>query len=306
MGATSPNLRWSVMKRIEFIELRIYWDDMLRRRDLTEQFQISVPQASADLAEYLSLAPGNIQYDGTRKAYVPSPEFVPRFYKPSADDYFARLRQGMDATKEPKEMWLGWVPPLGVVPTIRRRASASNLRKILSAMRNSHAIYIQYQSVSKPEPTWRWITPHALGFDGFRWHVRAWCHLSEEFKDFVIVRMLKITKEREGKINQTDDLEWMNEITFRIGPNPKLSQATQDTLALDYDMTNGELKLKTRASLFFYVERYLGLDLEEYGVPAERQQIVLLNRNEINKVRSKLRERRKTQSASGVPYSPAL
>lgn len=305
MGAPSPELRWSVMKRLEFIELRLYWDGMLRRKDLTDQFEISVPQASTDLAEYQSLAPGNIQYDGSRKAYVPSAEFAPRFYNPSADDYFARLRRNMDGSREPKG-WLGWAPPLGIVPTIRRRASAPILRKVLNAMRTSRAIYIHYQSARESEPTWRWIAPHALGFDGFRWHVRAWCHLREAYRDFVIARMLKVTKDREEKINPADDLEWMQEVTLRIGPNPKLPQAMQETFALDYNMTNGELKLKTRASLSFYVERYLGLDLAEYNVPAERQQIVLINKDEINKVRSKLRERMKNPSASGVPYSPAL
>lgn len=307
MSEPSQHIRWSVVKRLQFIEFRLYWDGMLRRKDLTDQFEISVPQASTDLSEYQSRAPGNIQYDGSRKAYVPSPEFVPRFYNPSADDYFTRLRRDVDGVGQPNEMWLGWNPPLGIVPTIRRRASASNLRKVLNAVRNSRAIYIHYQSVSKPEPTWRWITPHALGFDGFRWHVRAWCHFREDFRDFVIARMLKVTKDREENINPTDDLEWMQQVTFRIGPNPKLSPAAQETISMDYGMTNGEVKLTTRVSLLWYVEHYLGLDLDKYDVPAERQQIVLMNRDEINKVRSKLKERMKNRSqASGVPYSPAL
>lgn len=299
------NLRWGVMKRLQFMELRLYWDGMLRRKDLTDEFEISVPQASTDLTEYQLLAPGNIKYDGSRKAYVPLPEFTPRFYSPSSDDYFTRLRE-LEDIGEGKGIEQGWIPPRGIVPTIRRQTSAPNLRKVLIAMRTSRAIYIQYQSATKSEPTWRWITPHALGFDGFRWHVRAWCHLREEFRDFVIARMLKITKDREEKINPTDDLEWTHEVTFRIGPNPKLPKAFQEIFALDYNMTNGELKLKTPVSLSYYVERYLGLDLDEYKVPAERQQIVLINRDEVNKVRSNLRARMKNQSASGVPYSPAL
>ena len=305
MGEPSHNLRWGVMKRLQFMEFRLYWDGMLRRKDLTDEFEISVPQASTDLTEYQSRAPENIEYDGSRKAYVPLPEFTPRFYNPSADDYFTRLR-GMDGIGEEKGIWLGWIPPVGIVPTIRRQASASDLRKVLSAMRNARALYIQYQSVGKSEPAWRWITPLALGFDGFRWHVRAWCHLREAFRDFVIARMLKVTKDREEKINPTDDLEWMHQVTLRIAPNPKLSSAAKETFALDYGMKNGELKLTTRVSLSWYVERYLGLDLHEYDVPAERQQIVLINRDEINKVRSKLREQLKDRSASGVPYSPAL
>jgi predicted DNA-binding transcriptional regulator YafY len=307
MTEPAQNLRWGVVKRLEFIELRLYWDGMLRRKDLTDQFEISVPQASADIAEYQERAPGNIEYDASRKGYIPSANFTPRFYNPSAEDYFSRLQQDQETAGVSKEMWLGWTPPLGAVPTIRREASAATLRKTIQAIKNSRAIYIHYQSVSSSEPTWRWITPHALGFDGFRWHVRAWCHLREAYRDFVIARMLKITKDREESINPADDLEWNQYVTFRIGPNPELSAATQEIISMDYAMTNGELKVKTRASLSWYVERYLGLDLNQYRVPAERQQIVLLNKSEIDEIRTKLKARSKNKAqASGVPFSPAL
>lgn len=307
MRNLSQSLRWSVEKRLQFIELRIYWDGMLRRKDLTDQFKISVPQASADLAEYQRLAPRNIDYDGSLKSYIPTPNFVPRFYTPSADDYFSRLRRDLDGVGEAKEMWLGWIPAVGIVPTIRRRTSAPILRKVLNAMRNSRAIYIHYQSVTTPDPTWRWITPHALGFDGYRWHVRAWCHHRRAFRDFVIARMLEVTKERSESVNSSDDLEWTQEVTFRIGPNPKLSPGAQKIIAMDYDMKNGELKLTTRVSLSLYVEHYLGLSLDKYDVPAKEQQLVLKNRAEINAVRNKIEERMNNRAqASGVPFSPAL
>lgn len=303
MSQPSQDLRWGVVKRLEFMEFRLYWDGLLRRKDLTDQFNISVPQASADFAEYQERAPTNIQYDGSRKAYVPSSNFTPKFYCPSADDYFTRLQRDMESIGGLKDQGPDWGPPLGIVPTIRRRASTAILRKVLNAMRNSRAIYIHYQSMTTPEPTWRWIMPHALGFDGFRWHVRAWCHLRKDFRDFVIARMLEITEDREEKINPTDDLEWTQYVTFRIAPNPKLSPAAQKIISMDYDMKNGELKLKTRVSLSLYVEHYLGLDLNEQKVSAKQQQIVLMNRDEINEVRNSLKERTKN---SGVPYSPAL
>jgi hypothetical protein len=44
----------------------------------------------------------------------------------------------------------------------------------------------------RPEPVWRRMTPHAFGYDGFRWHVRAYCHLDNKFKDFLLPRILDI------------------------------------------------------------------------------------------------------------------
>lgn len=36
--------------------------------------------------------------------------------------------------------------------------------------------YYQSMNRDRPDPAWRRISPHAFGFDGLRWHVRAWCH----------------------------------------------------------------------------------------------------------------------------------
>ena len=60
-----------------------------------------------------------------------------------------------------------------MLPVPGRRIDAEVLRSLLSAVRTGTAIQIEYQSMSpeNPDPLWRWITPHAFGFDGFRWHV---------------------------------------------------------------------------------------------------------------------------------------
>jgi predicted DNA-binding transcriptional regulator YafY len=35
------------------------------------------------------------------------------------------------------------------------------------------------------------LTPHAFGYDGFRWHTRAFCHTDRKFKDFLLPRILE-------------------------------------------------------------------------------------------------------------------
>ena len=42
-------MRWGVEKRLEFIEFRLYWEACINRADITDQFGVSVPQASKDL-----------------------------------------------------------------------------------------------------------------------------------------------------------------------------------------------------------------------------------------------------------------
>ena len=74
--------------------------------------------------------------------------------------------------------------------------------------------------MSSPEPKWRWFSPHALGFDGFRWHARAWCHNRKEFRDFVLARILEIGETRPAEIDPADDAGWQREVTLKLAPHP--------------------------------------------------------------------------------------
>jgi len=44
-------LRWSIERRLECIDFRLFWEGHINRSDLTDQFGISTPQTSADLAQ---------------------------------------------------------------------------------------------------------------------------------------------------------------------------------------------------------------------------------------------------------------
>src|SRR4051794_35530028 len=84
--------RWSVERRLEFIDFRLYWAGRINRGDLIEFFGISMPQASADISQYTELAEGNMDYDKTQKTYVATSRFKPRFFKPSAEAYLSQLQ----------------------------------------------------------------------------------------------------------------------------------------------------------------------------------------------------------------------
>src|ERR1700737_783185 len=60
----------------------------------------------------------------------------------------------------------------------------------------------------RPDPLWREITPHAFGWDGFRWHVRAFCHMELTFKDFIISRCLAMGELGDPKGRAEEDINW--------------------------------------------------------------------------------------------------
>jgi predicted DNA-binding transcriptional regulator YafY len=152
------------------------------------------------------------------------------------------------------------------------------LRSVVGAIRRSEAIEVKYQSLSNPEPRWRWIAPHAIAFDGFRWHARAYCLSDEVFKDFLLSRMIEIRGSTETAVVPSEDAEWNDDVVLEIGPHPDLSPTQAKVIALDYGMDGGKAAIKVRRALLYYALRRLGLDTDPGARAPQDQQIVLLNR----------------------------
>lgn len=281
-------LPWRLRQRFIFLEQRLYWEGRLNRADLTRAFEVSAPQASADIDRYRDEAPGNVEYDRSQKLYFPSATFEPRFAQPDARRYLSQLLMLADDALSPAESLLGTIPAHDAIPRVRRRLDATKLRPIVMAIHHQRALQVVYQSMSTPEPTSRWIAPHALAFDGARWHTRAWCYNKSTFNDFVLARILRIESEREGGVDSTLDRAWQEKVTLRLGPHPGLSPAQRRAIELDYDMVDGCVEIEMRASLMYYFERHWGLDLPEDTLPPRRRQVILLNRAEINTLRTEL------------------
>lgn len=274
--------RWSVEQRLGFIERRLYWDGRINRADLMNHFAISVPQASADLKMYDTRAPGNLAYDLRAKTYVAAQGMQPQLVTPSAREYLAQLQLIADGVLQGEDSWLGTIPSFGTVPRVRRRLPASVLQRVLWALRNEVSLEIDYQSLSSPDPTRRWISPHALSFDGFRWHARAWCHSRERFLDFVLARILHIGASAPRRANPQSDHAWHKTIRLRLAPNPALSPAQQRVVELDFGMAEGIVEIEVRLCLVYYFKRQMLLDLDPSELPPGRVQLVLLNSSDVD------------------------
>ena len=280
MNNEKSELRWSVEQRLEFIEFRLFWDGHVNRSDLMEQFGLSVNQSSSDLNRYIGFAPDNMVYDKSVRSYVRGPAFKPQFLEPDAGRYLAQLRSVAEDILDCEDAWIADLPPFASAPTPVRGVNAVTLRSVVGAIRRSEAIELKYQSLSSPEPSWRWIAPHAIAFDGFRWHTRAFCLTDNFFKDFLLSRVLEIRAVRESQVTSTDDEDWNSEVTLEIVPHPALSETQAKVIALDYGMHGGKAKIKVRRALLYYALRRLGLDTDPAARRPQDQQIVLLNSSE--------------------------
>ncbi len=278
-GEARQALRWGIEQRLEFIDFRLFWDGRINRGDITEKFGISIPQASADLARYREMAPDNLRYDLSLKCYLATQEYRPVFEVEDAGQYLAQLKSLGSGTTAREETWLAETPEFRIVPTPGRNVDSRSLRAVLRGIRDGLAFHIRYQSMSRPEPHWRWITPHALGFDGFRWHVRALCHNDDTFKDFVFARIYEIGESRPHAMDSRADKAWFDSVTVIVSPNPGLSESQSNAVKIDYGMPEGVRAITLSGALLYYFLKHMGL-LVDAQRPQD-QQIVLVNKAEV-------------------------
>lgn len=277
-------MRWSIERRLAFIDFRLYWEGRINRKDLTEFFGISVPQASADLRKYQEEAPNNIEYDKSGKFYFATQKFKPVFIPPDSSDYFAQLRLISEGILKEGESFLGHIPCFDTIPNPVRSVDSEILRKILKAINDKMSVEIEYQSMSREQPIWRRVVPHTLAYNGYRWHIRAYCYIRETFRDFLFARILEIKDHQPDEIDSSADIRWQNFVEVKIAPHPGLTETQKRIIERDYGMENSVGKIKVRAALYFYLERQLGLDEECESRPPQQQQIILVNRDEIKKI----------------------
>ena len=274
-------MRWVIGRRLAFIDFRLYWEGRINRKDLTEFFGISVPQASADLRKYQEKGPNNVQYDKRGKFYFATQKFKPVFISPDSSDYLAQLRLLSDGILKEGESFLGHLPCFDTIPNPARAVDPELLRNILKAIKDKMSLEIEYQSMSRTQPIWRRIVPHTLAYDGYRWHVRAYCYIQKTFRDFLLARILRIKDNQPDEIDSSADIRWHNFIEVKIAPHPGLTETQKRIIERDYGMENGTGMLKVRAALYFYLEKQLGLDEECESRSPQQQQIILVNRDEV-------------------------
>lgn len=283
MNNEIPGIRWGVEQRLEFIEFRLFWEGGVNRSDIIDMFGVSVPQASKDLSLYQERAPGNADYDKSAKRYVASRQFAPRFTTPDPDAYLSRLRSLAEGLSQPVESWIAHIPPSDIALTPRRAIDTGVLQAILSAVRERQSIEILYQSMNRdrPDPTWRRITPHAFGYDGFRWHARAYCHIDSKFKDFLLPRALEARAPAEAGASGANDWCWQEFVEVEIAPHPDLTPSQKTVVAKDYGMNRGKAVLPVRYAMLFYVLKRLGLMGDPEKQDSRQQHIVVLNKQDV-------------------------
>jgi hypothetical protein len=279
--ATAPiSSNWGQERRLEFIDFRLRWEKTVNRSDLTSHFGISVPQASLDIAKYTQLASNNLLYDRSSRTYRATPGFVPVVGNTSPQRYLDELLAYSRGLIGESDIYIGWAPPFAAVPALTRLVDPKTLSLLLDAVRFRGSVRINYQSDSEDQPIERVISPHAFAYDGYRWHVRAYCFFRGAYRDFVLGRILDICLDTQPGRDPALDTGWNTLVRLVIAANPQLTEGNRRAVERDYSMTDGETSVEVRQALLYYVLKQLALGPFAFLNP-HAPQILLKNEVEL-------------------------
>lgn len=148
-GPDTNSVKWSQERRLQFIDFRLQWEGRINRRDVTDFFNISVPQASADISRYSELAPQNLQYDTSSRTYVATPGFTPYFDTTGPKQYLSQLLALERQILTSDQVFLAFRPPMASVPLPSRTVESNTLVLILRAIADGGMLRIHYQAITR-------------------------------------------------------------------------------------------------------------------------------------------------------------
>lgn len=255
-GQVLAGLSRAQRERLSHIDFTLYFLGELRRADVVNRFETGPAGATRDIALYRDIAPENLELDGPSKTYRPTENFAPLFeHQPQRA--LTALSQGFGEGigDHLQPMIRCEIPAALAVPKM------SVLAPITRAIHRGKAVRLGYTSVETGH-TERVIVPLALVDIGLRWHVRAYCRLRHEFRDFVLTRMDSPIVIEDSQLRQEElpdqDVQWSRIIELDLVPHP--SHKRPEIVAMDYPMVDGVLKVKVRASNAGYMLRRWSVD----------------------------------------------
>ena len=267
MGNVTNDENWAARARLREIEARLWWRGYVGRKELMEHFGMSPAQVSSDIQKYLKINAGVVVYHTSRKRYETLPAMKPVMHEPTLEEGLRlALGEEVHGTQRPVEGMCDLAAsPVSIVRMPRRAVDRDVQRFLLLAAAwgrkrtSTWKVKVRYISVSSGSSGDRELVPRGFGFDGRRWHVRAYCLKSKDWRDFVLGRFEKVSWPTQAEEVPEDDA-WQQVETLTLTLNPELSEDQRKALRLDYGLQDDQLVLEVRQAMRDYVLSNLRLN----------------------------------------------
>lgn len=209
------SISFAQKQRLAYIDFFLLFKGSIYRQDLISRFQVGMSAGSRDFSIYKELAPNNLSYDSREKRYFQTTEFKPVF-EHDASRALTKLANdipdGFDA--------IGDVHFPVEAPSSLNIPDIVVVAKLVQAILNNKAVSVIYTTLSSGSGA-RELVRHSIVDNGLRWHVRAYDRKSQSFRDFVLMRINKVTI-KETPITEESveaDNEWQRLILLQLVPH---------------------------------------------------------------------------------------
>lgn len=243
-------------RQLAYMVKRIFWNGKLQRQDLCRVFDVSAAQGSLLLSRLKDNFPGKIEAKGKGYAFIEG--FVPE--EVGSEVFFSDLLAAYFAGERP-DFFSGVKVPYQVHPAYADHGDPVVVRAIVRALQEKKALKVDYVSLDPgAKATSRTIEPVELEYREGRWHLKAYCYLREEWRHFVISRILEVKSLEEPTYNWIrSGGEEMARVMARYVPHRLLTLDQKRVIERQFDMESGILKVRLLPDEIFYFEkRYVG------------------------------------------------
>lgn len=273
-------LNHGARERLAFIDFSLQYFGHISRAELTERFKTGLAASTRDFTAYKELAPANLCLNHKDKRYYRTAQFQPVFqHDPEAvlHQLCQGFGNGISTLVESSQVCLDAVRLI--------HPDANIIAGLMRAITNQQAIRCGYVSVSSGE-TERELVPHAMVNNGHRWHVRAFDRHHQQFRDFVCTRFTHVTELEEVSApyeQSGEDKQWNQKVELHLIPHPEITQTR--AVEMDYNMTDGALRLTVRAALASYILRQWQVDCSaDHRIKGQGCQLALANPQDLTDI----------------------
>ena len=264
------------------IEAQIIWNGGISVDELKKLFEVSRKRAENAFQIYQQRCPKNVQVSADGEIYSATDRFEPMFLRGTVQEFLQVLRNFGKTAATPLSIVAAQSAPIELLEAPEREFDVRILQRITTAIRDRRTLAIQYQSMTHPEARTLEICPHALAHTG-RWHMRAWSHTHQAYRDFLLSRLAEIPELKAKAEVPADkkDWEWDSLVSVKIGAHPQLSAGQKAVIEKDYGMRGGVLEKTVRVAMIPYYLRLMNVGDDDHMREPATQQIVLLNKQAV-------------------------
>lgn len=258
--------------RREHLERILLWEGRVGSARIVRQYGLSAVRAAEWLSEFKQAREKWLRWDSRERCHY------------ATEEAYLAADRGDVALPPPESSYVGPTASVAVdtgngrqprfaVAVLPWQFSAPSPRVFSTmhlAIEDSSCVKFTYRSMAHPEPHSRTIEPHTIVKAGRRWHVRGFCLETEDFRDFVLGRIVKPLRLATPATHTADDDDaWRTMVKVRFIPHPQLQEPQQRVVRHEFMAGTAARTERCRGALVPYLiqEVRAAVDLERQRPP---------------------------------------